>query len=113
MKKIYKAIIIGIVIVLLFFGALFISSMKSIPDKRWLSIKLGMTIKEVENIVSKPNHPSREMKEMDRWIVDSILFNSRLIVYYQNPKEPLVVSRVEVTRYCKPTGKYSVKIVKE
>lgn len=113
MKKTYKAIIIGIILGLLLLGALFISNMKSIPDKRWLNIKPGMNVKEIENIVGKPNHPSRETKEMDRWIVDSTLFNSRLIVYYRNPEQPSVASRVEVTRYCKLTGKYSVKIVKK
>ena len=113
MKKKYTAIIIAIILILLFLIALFISSMKSIPNKRWLTVNPGMNIKEIENIVGKPNHPSGETKEMNRWIVDSTLFNSRLIVYYQNPKQPSVASRVEVTRYCKITGKYSVKIIKK
>jgi hypothetical protein len=113
MKKKYKAIVIVIVFCLLFLGTLFISSMRSIPDKRWLSIKPGMNVKDIENIVGKPNHSSRDTKEMDRWIVDSTLFNSRLIVYYRNPKQPSVASRVEVTRYCRLNGKYSVKIIKK
>ena len=109
----YKVMIICIVLILLLCGALFISNMKSIPDKRWLNIKPGMSIKDIENIVGKPSHPSRKTKNMDRWIIDSALFNSRLIVYYRNPKQPSIASSVEVTRYCKPIGKYSVKIVKE
>ncbi len=111
MKKRYKAIIIFLVLVFLFLWVLFISNMKTIPNKRWLIIKPGMSAKEIENIVGKPNHPSQNTKEMDRWIIDSTLFNSRLIVYYRNSKQPSIASSVEVTRYCKSTGKYSVKIL--
>jgi len=81
-----------------------------IPDPRWLRVKPGMTVAEIETMVGKPNHPSRDLKEMDRWIVDSLLFNSRLVVYYHDPDQPTVASRVEVTRFCKLTGSYPVKL---
>jgi hypothetical protein len=86
--------------------------MKRIPDNRWLLIKPGMSVTAIETIVKKPSHPARKSKEMDRWIIDSWLFNSRLTVFYQNPKQPSIASNVEVTRYCKFTGSYTITIKK-
>jgi hypothetical protein len=51
MKKKYKAIIIFLVLAFLFLWVLFISNMKTIPDKRWLTVKPGMSAKEIENII--------------------------------------------------------------
>ena len=84
-----------------------------IPDSRWLGVRPGMTAAKIEALVGKPNHPSRDGKEMDRWIVDTTLFNSRLVVYYRDPGRPTVASGVEVTRYCKLTGSYPVHVKHE
>ncbi len=86
--------------------------MKRIPNEKWFMVEPGMNLEEIEAIVGPPNHPSRDLKEMDRWIIDSGLFNSRLTVYYRNPKHPLIASGIEITRYCKLTNSYSIKIKK-
>ncbi len=84
-----------------------------IPDYRWLGVRPGMTVAEIEALVGKPDHPSRDSKEMDRWIVDTSLFNSRLVVYYHDRDRPTVASGVEITRYCKLTGSYPVQLKRE
>ena len=110
MKSKYKAV--GTAILLLVITAVIGMGlfMSRIPDKRWLEIKTGMEFSKIEKIIGKPTHPSAKLKNMDRWIIDSLLFNSRLVVYYAKDSKSRIAAKVEIKRYCKFTGKYTVEI---
>jgi hypothetical protein len=71
-----------------------------------------MTVTEIETVVGKPTHPERDLKNQERWITDSAMFSSRLIVSYHDTEQPLTATNVKVTRYCKLVDSYPVRLEK-